>query len=178
VEALERPIAGIVVVSGLCSLLLAFVFAVFLGTAGRATGTVLEITPENHCAYIRPRDRMRESQCSTWYSAYVEYKEPSGAPHYTRLPAGWASGRDQPVSKASLHPGAVVPMSYSRPAPNWAYREGLASVFEAFWWWARWPMAGLVGASVFWITVHLQLAWRGQSRESAPDSRSSPRRGR
>jgi hypothetical protein len=152
-EALNRGVATGMFLGTAGTALVALVFAVFLGTADHADGKVAKVTSTQRCNSGGSTRRAGYSgrHCTTVFWADVSYAEKNGGRHTLTVEAGEVPGRDEPVSKAQHKVGDRLPVSYSRPLPDWAYREGLGPVAAAFWWWARFPMVAVVGPAVFWI---------------------------
>jgi hypothetical protein len=155
-EALNRGVAASMFLGGAGSGVVALVFAVFLGTADHADGKVSKITTSQSCTSLTGTSATRRigrstRDCTTYFWAEVAYAEKNGDRHTVTVDAGEARGRNEPVSKAQHKVGDRIAVSYSRPVPGWAYREGFGPVAAAFWWWARFPMVAVVGPAVFWI---------------------------
>ena len=155
-EALNRGVATGMFFGTAGTGLVALVFAVFLGTADHAEGKVAKITTSESCRSVTSTSSTRRAgratrDCTTYFWAEVAYAEKNGGRHTVTVDAGEARGRNEPVTKALHKVGDPIPVSYSRPVPDWAYREGLGPVAAAFWWWARFPMVAVVGPAVFWI---------------------------
>jgi hypothetical protein len=141
-------------------LVVAFTYAVFLGTADHVPGSVAKVTSETSCSRSsgttsarRGLTGTRMRSCTTSFTADVRFREAGGGQLVARVPAGSVGGEDADVRLAELKVGDAVPIVYSRPTPTWAYRDTAADVFGAFWWWARFPAVLVVAPVVFWLVT-------------------------
>lgn len=116
-------------VSGVCLLIalwLAGDRAMFLWSAEKTTGTVVEITGRNdRCG------RRKARYSCTKYSAQVEYATRSGSTHMLEISAGSARGHSQPTSRARVRKEGPVPVVYAPDEPTRAYEDTLFGVWGA-----------------------------------------------
>jgi hypothetical protein len=99
--------------------------ALFVARAQKTAGNVVAVSATNDRCGSRRRSRY---EC-TKFSAAVEFATSRGATATHHMYAGSSRGHDGPVSKATVHPGDVVPIVYDPKDPERSYEDRTQAIW-------------------------------------------------
>lgn len=146
-EDVPRILTAIGLASVAATLATVAVTIVFLLTSDPVPGTVSRVDGWTQCVH----DRQGTTTCHTEFEATVRYE--LQGPGQIRVPAGSARGRDRPVSEATLRGGDAYAVRASRAVSGWAYGGSSAELFDAWWFWGRFPLIPVVASVVFGLVT-------------------------